>query len=330
MQEMTRPSSPDDAFAGASSGNGVAPSNYFNQPSIKRPHWGWNVITYLFAGGIMGGCGMLAAILDGRRSQSEARLLRNAKLASFALAAVCPMLLISHLGRPERFLHMMRIFKWKSPMSMGVWALVGFSGVAGATATATLARSGVLPRWLRIVDLPGMREAQGALGYFIAGYTGVLISATAVPIWAKGKFHIPAMCIASGIGGACALNTVLLAGGDNDEAIHKLGALELAASAAELGIILHFRQYAGEYGKPMFEGARGERFKALTLQAGLSVPLAIGTVLLVAKPRGPLGKILAISASLLTLFGGYIMRETLIESGKLSADDPKAGLAQPK
>lgn len=216
-------------------------------------------------------------------------------------------------------------------MSMGVWALVGFSGVAGATATATLARSGIIPRWLRIVDLPGMREVQGALGYFIAGYTGVLISATAVPIWAKGKFHIPAMCIASGIGGACALNTVLLAGGnDNEESIHKLGALELAASAAELGIILHFRQYAGEYAKPMFEGWRGERFKTLTLQAGLAVPIAIGATLLVAKPRGLAARIMATSASLLTLVGGYIMRETLIESGKLSADDPKAGLAQPK
>lgn len=303
-----------------------APLNYFDRPVLKRPQWGSEVIAYLFLGGIMGGCGMIAALADRARDRN---LAATSKISAFVLAAVCPIVLISHLGKPARFLNMLRIVKFKSPMSMGVWGLIAFSGAAGATAIGELAIAGRIPRWLRVASPPGATVLQSLLGAFITGYTGVLLSATAVPIWAKGKRHIPAACVCSGLGGACALNALLLLRGNNHATIAKLERLELAAAAAELLILLHFRKHAGEYGKPMYEGAVGERFFSVCVVGGLALPMAINSIALLFRPKGNVATCLTLIAGTLTLAGGAVFRQTLIESGKKSADDPKAGLAQP-
>jgi len=289
--------------------------SYYGQPVLKRPRWGWNVVTYLFLGGIMGGSSLIAALADAGASQSQRRLVRNANRTSLALSIICPLVLISHLGRPERFLHMLRILKLKSPMSLGVWSLVAFSTIA----TASVA--GLSP--------PGIVFVQAVIGSFIAGYTGVLISATAIPIWAKGKRHIPAVSVCSGIASAAALQSLLLVR-EGDDAREKLERLELAASAAELLILLDFRRYAGDYGAPMYTGPRGERFRALTLMAGLTVPLILNSSRAVLKVRGTLGRVLTVLSAAMTLLGGYVLRETLIEAGKTSADDPRAAFAQPE
>ncbi len=311
---MERPALPDDAFAGAGSLNEDLQPTYFGQPMLKRPHWGWNVISYLFVGGIMGGCGMLVALCDGSRDAGDRRLARNAKYLSLLLAGVCPILLISHLGRPERFLNMLRIVKFKSPMSLGVWGLLGFSGAAGINALAALRG-----KRARLLNLP-----QALLGGFIAGYTGVLLSATAIPLWAKGKYHIPAISVCSSIAGACALNAMLLADGSAPQTLHKLERFEMMAARAEAAILLHFQLYSGAYGKPMFDGKRGQRLRIYTLLAGIAVPLALNRVPIF---KGPLKTLISSS---LTLLGGYVLRETLIEAGKDSADDPKAAFSQPE
>ncbi|MDQ6822970.1 MAG: polysulfide reductase NrfD [Candidatus Eremiobacteraeota bacterium] len=315
MRDTFAPPAPDDA-----------PLNYFERPVLKRPQWGGEVIAYLFLGGIMGGCGIIAMLAD---RSNERNLALSSKLSAFALASVCPVVLISHLGKPKRFLHMLRIVKLKSPMSMGVWGLIAFSGTAGAAALGELATAGRLPRYIRALSPPGTTLLQGLLGAFMTGYTGVLLSATAVPIWAKGKRHIPAACVCSGLAGAAALNALLLLRGANHEAIAKLERLEVAAGAAELLILLHFRKHAGDYGKPMYEGALGERFFRACIIGGLALPLAINSVSVIARPKGAISTFLTIAAGALTLGGGVIFRQTLIESGKRSADDPKAGLAQP-
>lgn len=313
---VERPVLPDEAFAGAGSLDDdlQATVSYFGQPLLKRPRWGWSVISYLFVGGIMGGCGILVALCDGSRDPGDRKLARNAKHLSVALATVCPIVLISHLGRPERFLHMLRIVKFKSPMSLGVWGLVAFSGIAGLNALTALTgkRGGVL-------NLP-----QALLGGFIAGYTGVLLSATAIPLWAKGKYHIPALCVCSGVAGACALNSMLLAKSNAPRTLHKLERFEMAAGLAEAAILLHFASFAGTYGKPMFDGKRGQRLRTYTLVAGTMLPLALNLLPIFKGPAKT-----RVSGGL-TLLGGYVLRETLIEAGKDSADDPKAAFSQPE
>jgi hypothetical protein len=74
----------------------------------------------------------------------------------FPLAVVCGVLLILDLGRPERFWHMLiqsetgrPMFKYWSPMSVGAWALLVFSGLALLSFVGVLAEDGRagLGRW---------------------------------------------------------------------------------------------------------------------------------------------------------------------------------------
>ncbi|PZR59515.1 MAG: hypothetical protein DLM50_01430 [Candidatus Meridianibacter frigidus] len=282
------------------------------KPILKAPDWGTSVIGYLFLGGLMGGSAILAALAQSNHSKAEARLQRNAALSAFLLAGACPAVLISHLGRPERFLNMLRVVKFKSPMSLGAWALVAFSAVSGLN---LVTRSRPL----------GMLAA--AIGAFVAGYTGVLLSATAVPLWAKGKYHIPAISLCSAVSGACALQNLLLLRGDNGAARERLERLEIAASSAELLLLLSFERFSTQLGAPMWQGARGRRFQMVTMRLGLLAPIAMHAALLFSyRSRGatPLRAL----PSLLSLCGGYVLRETLVQAGKESAAQRAPALRQ--
>jgi formate-dependent nitrite reductase membrane component NrfD len=332
---LSRPVHPDDAYNGAAPvRDGGSPAvTYYGRPLLKAPHWDHTVTIYLFLGGIMGGSSILALLADGKDGH-ERKLARNAKYASFVLSAVAPGVLLTHLGRPERFHHMMRIVKVKSPMSLGVWGLVAFSSFAAPNAMAQASRDGLLlPRWVgalwpRIFNLP-----QALLGGFIMGYTGVLISATAIPFWAKGKYHIPAMSVCSGLAGACALQSLLLARSHAPDTLTRLEKLEVLASAAEAAIILSYKRYSGDCGKPMFDdGPQARKFRNGTLLAGIAVPLLLNVSALFKNPakQKKHNTLKTVLASGLTLLGGYILRETLVEGGKLSAADPTVASRQPE
>ncbi|MDP9024716.1 MAG: polysulfide reductase NrfD [Candidatus Eremiobacteraeota bacterium] len=321
---------PDDAFEGAAPRDEFAASpTYFERPMLKAPHWEWNVITYLFLGGIMGGLGLIALLCD-PRNDAERRLRRSARFSSLALAAVNPAILITHLGRPERFLHMMRIVKLKSPMSLGVWGLVLYSGAAGANAVRELAEMGVIPRSFRAISPKALTGVQALLGAFMAGYTGVLLSATANPFWGSGKRHIPAACVASGAASACALASIISALEGNSHAIEKLERLEMVAGAAEILILYDFARTSGAYGGPMFAGALGRRLRTTTMLSGTLIPIVLNTLGSVVKLPKRLDAARTMCASLLTLTGGYVFRQCLIEAGKLSARNPRAAFRQPK
>ena len=292
---------------------------------LKKPHWEWEVISYLFMGGVMGGSGILIFIAD---SEKDAALKRSARYAAFVLAATCPLVLIKHLGRPERFHHMLRIFKLKSVMSMGVWGLIAFSAPAAAAAAGQAANDGLLPerlRWIRFLA-PGvvLDPLEALLGAFIAGYTGVLVSATAIPFWAIGKRHIPALSVCSGLVGACALNAALLSlTNGNERTVRKLERLELIAGLTELGLLFAFRRHAGKLGDPMFAGTAGRRLATFTQLGGIVLPAVLNLL-------PPHARWKTLLASALTLNGGYVLRERLIEGGKSSADDPRAASRQPE
>lgn len=320
---------PDDAFDGAS-GRDEFPASptYFERPMLKAPHWEWNVKTYLFLGGIMGGLGLIAMLCDPHKEE-ERRLRRVARFSSFILAAVNPPILISHLGRPERFLHMLRIVKFKSPMSLGVWGLVLYSGAASANVVRELGDMGIVPRWMRAVAPKALNGVQAVLGSFMAGYTGVLLSASANPLWASGKRHIPATCVASGAASACALASIVSTLEGNHRVLPKLETLEMIAGATELLILVDFARRSAAYGAPLFEGKIGRRLRMSTMIGGTVVPMLLNTFGNVIPLPKKADAVRTIAASLLTLAGGYMFRACLIEAGKLSARDPRAAFRQP-
>ncbi len=318
---------PDASARGVSDGPSLPAhqsETYYERPLLKRPHWEWNVIVYLFLGGIMGGSSILVLLTD-EFEPGERRLARNGRYLNLALAGACPAILVSHLGRPERFLNMLRIVKFKSAMSLGVWGLVAFGNLAAVAAAGQLALDGFLPPWVAtLAPASLLNPLIAAFGAFIAGYTGVLISATAIPVWAIGKRHIPMISVCSGVASACAAHAALLAlEGDFPKTSKKLERLELVASLAELTVIELFRRHAGDLGKPMFDGRRGRKLATFTEFGGI-----LGATLVNLLPGHSRGKTLL--ASVLTLAGGYVFRETLIEAGKDSADDPRAASRQPE
>ena len=106
----------------------LEPSAYHGFPLLKKPVWTWEIPAYFFVGGTAGAAALIGAVAH-RTGGSDA-LVRDARWIAAAGAALSPPLLIADLGRPERFLNMLRVFKVQSPMSVGAWTLVAFSSAA--------------------------------------------------------------------------------------------------------------------------------------------------------------------------------------------------------
>src|SRR6185312_7757325 len=116
---------------------------------------------------------------------------RRARYIALAAASISPVLLILDLGRPKRFHHMLRVFKVSSPLSVGTWILLAFgltSGVQAARQAAEdnfiLRRESWLGRLARLLPSKPVSLAQALLGMGLGGYTGILLAATAIPLWA--------------------------------------------------------------------------------------------------------------------------------------------------
>src|SRR5579871_5465533 len=110
----------------------ASPENgYYQIPLLKEPPWTWEIPLYFFVGGAAGAAAAVAAIAD--YTGADRKLVRDARWIAAAGAVISPVLLITDLGKPSRFLAMLRVFKPQSPMSVGVWTLLGFSSAASAT-----------------------------------------------------------------------------------------------------------------------------------------------------------------------------------------------------
>ena len=100
-------------------------TGYYGIPLLKEPSWTWEIPLYFFVGGAAGAAAVIGAIAD--YTGADRKLVRDARWIAAAGSVISPALLIADLGRPERFLAMLRVFKPQSPMSVGVWTLLGFS-----------------------------------------------------------------------------------------------------------------------------------------------------------------------------------------------------------
>ena len=246
----------------------------------------------------------------------------------------CPFLLIKDLGRPERFLNMLRIFKVKSPMSMGVWGLITFSLFSGVTALIQAARDGMLGRWRgarllaalpqKVLALPGT-----ALGTFLGGYTGVLLAATSIPLWSRSKL-LGAVFVSSAMSTSSALiSLVLRLSGAPGHVLHKLERLEWAALLVEMTGLLAFLRGAGRTARPLVGNGpaeHGPAFWRLVLGGGLALPWLLQTLLLLNHRLNRRAGLSGLLISLLVLMGGYFLRRTMIEAGHTSSMDARTTL----
>src|SRR5437879_3798842 len=175
-------------------------TGYYGIRVIKKPAWTWQIPLYFFVGGAAGAAAVVGAIAD--YTGADRRLVRDARWIAAAGAVISPALLIADLGRPSRFLNMLRVFKLRSPMSMGAWTLVGFVSGASATAFAQFMQDRYGPSLpLRVIENAGQAVSL-AFGLPFSNYTGVLIGATAIPVWNESINELPIHFGMSGLSSA--------------------------------------------------------------------------------------------------------------------------------
>lgn len=307
---------------------------YYDYPVLKAPFWRWEIIWYFFFGGLAAGCYILASIASLFGSKEDRVVVRTGYYLSLLALLPCPPLLIKDLGRPERFLNMLRIFKVKSPMSMGVWGLLSFSMFSGLTAVIQAARDGLLGKWWGAKLLAALPQKfiallGSAFGFFLGGYTGVLLAATSVPLWSRSKL-LGAIFLSSAISTSAALISLVLHMVNTPaKALHKLENLEWMAMLVEMTGLLTFLRGSGRAARPLVGTApteQGSTFWRLMFGGGLALPWLLQTLVLLGRRPEKRKSGLGLFISLMVLVGGYFLRRTIIEAGRTSSKDARTTL----
>jgi formate-dependent nitrite reductase membrane component NrfD len=277
-------------------------------PVMHAAVWTWEIPLYFWLGGIASGSSFVALGAQLAGDEDTAVLARRVTLGA---ALPCAPLLVMDLGRPKRFLHMMRIFKPRSPMSMGAWCLAAFSSTAGASVAADL-----LGRRREARALTG---ATAALGTYLGSYTGALLASTAVPVWARSRLFLPPIFVCTAAAtGASANRLVLAATGTQvgHPSRTALGTVETGAMASELVLSTLNARRLGRLGEALGTGRANKLFEFAkwSVRAGLALRFA--------RKRG--GPWTHHVASVLYLLGGLSFRFAWVEAGRHSAHDDEA------
>src|SRR6185436_19641101 len=233
--------------------------------------WHLLIVWYFFIGGIAGGAYFTAAIADNFGSDRDRGVFRIGYTLSLLLIGLCGILLILDLGVPQRFMNMMGAFKFWDPMSIGAWALGVFGAFTFVSSLLSFSSSPSVLQLRRIVGLVGI-----FFGFFLASYTGVLLSNTALPFWSQARL-MGALFLASGAStgmAAISLN-LFLTGATAGEAWGKVKRADRFSMIVELVVLALFLILLGAAAKPMISGHFAPMFWGGLVVVGLLVPLAL-------------------------------------------------------
>jgi Polysulfide reductase len=276
-------------------------NSYYGRPIVKEPTWTPEVPWYFFTGGIGGGSSVLHGVA---RLTGNQRLAKTTLYIGAAADVVSPALLISDLGRPERFLNMLRVFKVTSPMSVGSWILFLSGGASNAAAALELLG----------IAKPVKLLAEGASfasGPALATYTGTLIANTAIPVWSEARDELPWLFGASAAASAGAAATLLTP----REAAGPARRAAIGGVVAELALAKAMEKRLGFVGEVY---RRGEAGRFLRISKACT---AAGAGLLAL--RGKRSRVLAATGSALVLAGELALRWSVYKAGFQSARDPR-------
>lgn len=277
-------------------------TSYYGRPILKEPTWETlDIAGYIFAGGLAGASSLLAA---GAQHSARPGLERSAKLTALTAISISAVALVHDLGRPERFLNMLRMAKPTSPMSVGSWILSVYGPLAGASAAANVL--GVLPR-------AGRAAALGAAvaGTGVATYTAVLLGDTAVPTWHDAHDVLPfvfAGSAAASAGGVAAAFSPLAEAGPARR-------MAIGGAAVETAMSLIMERRDALSTETLHQGRAGKLLllsKACTL--GGAAGLALG---------GSRSRLVSAISGLAVAAGSALLRFGVFEAGKASTRDPK-------
>jgi len=289
-------------------GRGGSTPSPVQGPLMKAPVWTWEVPLYFWFGGMAAGASFVALACD---LAGDERSARTARAVALAALVPSPPLLIMDLGRPERFYNMLRIFKPRSPMSTGAWCLSAFGGLAAGAVGAD-----VLGRPKAAKALGG---ANAVVGGYLGSYTGVLLAATAVPVWSRSRLFLGPIFVATGaLTGAATTRLVLAATGlpVGHPTRAALGRVETGAMSAELLLSAVNEHRLGRLGSVLEQGRPGTLFRAAKWFARVGLVLRLGRV-----KGGPWVHHLASGCY---LGAALCFRYAWVGAGPLSAGDDEA------
>jgi hypothetical protein len=283
---------------------------YYGEAVVRPPVWTWEIPVYFFIGALGG---MAPTIACGALATHQLAVARAAMLLAGVAAIASPILLILDLGRPHLFINMLRVFKWRSTMSVGAWILTVFSpcAVCGWLALELHARQtfvGPVDAVIRVIAALLIFGA-ALCGLGLATYTGVVIAATAIPAWNLHYRLLPMHFGIAGLGSAAAAIELL------GYQIRQLNALGFAVTILQTAfwIWLEFHRH-GKADRAAHEGGSGWMIRGAELLIG---PLALVLRSLGAVPF----------AAISFLLGAFLSRFGWLAAGRVSGRDPEAVFA---
>jgi hypothetical protein len=277
------------------------PRSYYGRPVIKQPAWkSPDVPLYLFLGGLAGASSVLAAAAD---LEGYRRLTRVGRITAGAGVLGSLPLLIHDLGRPGRFLNMLRVVKPTSPLSIGSWTLATFGPLAGAAAASEV--TGRLRPAGRAAGL-----AAAALGPVMSTYTSVLLADTAVPAWHEAHRELPFVFAGSAMTAAAGAAMALVSPGETGPAIR----LARSGTVVELAAMERIERGLGLVAEPYRKGRAGWLVRAAKVLTLSGAALTFSG----RRSRARLGL-----AGACLLGGSLCLRFGIFEAGMDSARDPR-------
>ncbi len=291
-------------------------SNYYGRPMLKEPVWSIDIPIYYFLGGAAGASLTLGAALQlaPRGAQRELRKLSEAChwigiIGSTAGAGF----LIHDLGRPARFLHMMRVFRPTSPMNMGTWILAGAAPTA-ITTGLLINRAGIAGV---IGEISGWLS--GIFGAALASYTGVLVSNTAIPVWRESRRMLPILFAASGASAATGVIQIVSSDERSRAIMRTFGTVarlaEVAASFQTERAMADIPRIA----KPLKEGTASILWRSAAVLTAASLVLSL---------TARKSRIASVVAGSMGVAGSLCLRFAVHYAGNASARDPEAAFAR--
>ena len=287
--------------------------DYYGIPVVKAATWKHDIPAYLFTGGLAGGSSLLAV---GGQLTGQSALRVAGRVTSLGALLASTYFLINDLGRPGRFLNMLRVAKPTSPMSMGTWVLAVYGPMAGVAAVSEAApflpKRGALGVARRV--LPPVGSATGVVSAVaapaLASYTAVLIADTATPSWHEVYRDLPFVFVGSALVSGAGVGLIAAPVKQQGPARR----MALLGSVIELVAEYRVETRYGLLSEPYHEGKAGRLLRAsqvLTVAGVAGALLGRGNRL----ASGLSGAAL-LAGSLATRFGVF-------EAGMHSARDPK-------
>jgi formate-dependent nitrite reductase membrane component NrfD len=286
---------------------------YYDLPVLKQPVWIWTVPLYFFTGGVAGVAMVMGAVvqsLDGRRQSRFAELCHWTGAIGGVVSSV---LLTADLGRPSRFLFMLRVLRPSSPMSIGSWLLACATPLAGGS--ALLARAPAPFRGLsRAAGIAG-----GILGMPLAGYTAVLLANSAVPVWLATRKSLPLLFGASAATSLASVFELLPLSVGERAIMRRFGLAGRAADLVTSRLVEHDACSDERVGVPLKRGLSGALWKTAKALTAASLVLSLfpGESRVRRRTTGILG-----------IAGGLALRFAIVQAGKASTRDPRATFRQ--